>query len=338
MATESTTVAIGCQGGGSHTAFSAGALRTLLPNLPADHEIVAISGTSGGALCATTAWYGLVTAGPEAAADRLGSLWADLSADSPVQRTVNDALVWTERLNSLGFPVPSASPYDVPVSETAQRQLLGTVEQYVDFEAIPDLVDDETSRLLLSAVDVTAGSFEVFEAEQLAPECLLASTAVPTLFPAVEFDETGYWDGLFSQNPPIRNFLAGYPDVDRKPDEIWILQINPTDCEAIPRRSPAIVDRQRELAGNLSLNQEVAFVEQVNEWVDEGLLPGERYKHVDVERITLDRELSHATKLDRDPAFVEDLLETGAREAEAFLAGRGTDVRAVGREDPAPRP
>ena len=44
-------VAIACQGGGSHTAFTAGALSRLLAT-PREAEIVGLSGTSGGAICA----------------------------------------------------------------------------------------------------------------------------------------------------------------------------------------------------------------------------------------------------------------------------------------------
>jgi NTE family protein len=55
-----TKVAIACQGGGSQTAFTAGALRRILrdPELDRSHELVALSGTSGGALCCLLAWYG----------------------------------------------------------------------------------------------------------------------------------------------------------------------------------------------------------------------------------------------------------------------------------------
>ncbi len=43
-------IAIGCQGGGVHTAFTAGALKRVLSEQR--HEIVALSGVSGGAICA----------------------------------------------------------------------------------------------------------------------------------------------------------------------------------------------------------------------------------------------------------------------------------------------
>src|SRR5215212_8673924 len=54
-------VAIACQGGGSHTAFTAGVLKGLLRSgLLQEHEVVALSGTSGGAVCALLAWHNLL--------------------------------------------------------------------------------------------------------------------------------------------------------------------------------------------------------------------------------------------------------------------------------------
>jgi NTE family protein len=62
MTAPRTKVAIACQGGGSQTAFTAGALRRILrdPGFDRDYEVVALSGTSGGALCCLLAWYGLL--------------------------------------------------------------------------------------------------------------------------------------------------------------------------------------------------------------------------------------------------------------------------------------
>ena len=54
-----TKVAIACQGG-SQTAFTAGVLKALCDaHLQDEFEFVRISGTSGGALCATLVWYAL---------------------------------------------------------------------------------------------------------------------------------------------------------------------------------------------------------------------------------------------------------------------------------------
>jgi hypothetical protein len=53
--------AIACQGGGSHTAFTAGLLVGLLADevFWSHHRLVGLSGTSGGAVCASLTWSGL---------------------------------------------------------------------------------------------------------------------------------------------------------------------------------------------------------------------------------------------------------------------------------------
>jgi hypothetical protein len=71
-------VALACEGGGSHTAFTAGVLMRLLR---APVEIVALSGTSGGAVCATLAWRGLVAGDRDEAVRRLEAFWADNASE-----------------------------------------------------------------------------------------------------------------------------------------------------------------------------------------------------------------------------------------------------------------
>jgi NTE family protein len=53
-----TKIAIACQGGGSQTAFTAGAAKALIEHQEAgkEFETVGISGTSGGAVCAALVW------------------------------------------------------------------------------------------------------------------------------------------------------------------------------------------------------------------------------------------------------------------------------------------
>jgi NTE family protein len=53
-----TKIAIACQGGGSQTAFTAGALKALCEaGIKDEFELVSISGTSGGAVCAALLWF-----------------------------------------------------------------------------------------------------------------------------------------------------------------------------------------------------------------------------------------------------------------------------------------
>src|SRR5215207_6769699 len=94
-------VAIACQGGGSHTAFTAGVLKRLLgAEELTGYEVVGLSGTSGGAVCALLAWSALLDGDPAAAGRLLEDFWADNSATTPLEQLVNAWVVWAARLET----------------------------------------------------------------------------------------------------------------------------------------------------------------------------------------------------------------------------------------------
>ena len=114
-----TRVAIACQGGGSHTAFTAGVLKRLLgAEELAGYEVVGLSGTSGGAVCALLAWSALLEGDPAAAGGLLEEFWADNSATTPLEQLVNAWVMWAARLENL-VVLPAVSPYDTYGSVTA---------------------------------------------------------------------------------------------------------------------------------------------------------------------------------------------------------------------------
>lgn len=97
-ADDTTQVAIACQGGGSHTVFTAGVLKRLFQEAeqhPSTYDFVALSGTSGGAVCAAAAWYGLLADGECRAIETLDAIWKGMAATSAVDRATNDWLVKT---------------------------------------------------------------------------------------------------------------------------------------------------------------------------------------------------------------------------------------------------
>ena len=336
-------VAIACQGGGSHTAFTAGALKRLLAD--ERHEVVALSGTSGGAICAVLAWYALLENGGGAAraAELLDSFWRDNSARDFLEAFWNEWFLWVNR--SQGFFVqPAVSPYDTPTSDWAQKQLRQMLTDHVEFRKINSLLKGSSPMLLIGAVDVLSGKFRAFSSrrDEITADMILASTALPTLFKAVHADGGVYWDGLFSQNPPIRELPRA------KPDEIWILQIDPKKRDEEPKSMPDILDRRNELAGNISLYQEVHFLQKMNHLVkklgDQDASPMERtlyvpgeegeedrvYKHIDIRWIRMSMPLDFASKLDRSPSFIRRLMKYGERRAEDFLEQRSA-VPSTGR-------
>ncbi|MGH9177947.1 MAG: patatin-like phospholipase family protein, partial [Acidimicrobiales bacterium] len=161
-----TRVAIACQGGGSHTAFSAGALSTLLAESDR-YNFVAFSGTSGGAIDALLAWCSVVRDGGKTAGQDLWSFWDDMSATSPSDAVLNAWTVHGYRALS-SFVAPEVSPYRFPATEAsgmARRKLRKTIEDHIDFDAIPRIVGEhsgELPMLFVGAVDVLSGRFRVF--------------------------------------------------------------------------------------------------------------------------------------------------------------------------------
>lgn len=366
MPDEPVQVAVACQGGGSHTAFTAGVLRRLLENDQRDYEIIAFTGTSGGALCALIAWYCLHTGDAETARAALSELWEDLAAQDVYDSLLNSSVVNLIRSRQSGHPVFKLSPALNPLTTVATRRIRDAIEAQVDPKTLEDLVADPDEnpppppKLLISAVDAMDGSFEVFtdrpgegsaatdgfgsQIEQrpraLSMDAVFASAAVPDLFEPVRFEDPSdesvheHWDGLLSQNPPIRNLVRG-DRAARKPDEIWVVRINPKARQGGFSALEEINDRRNELVGNLSLHQELYFICKVNQWLEEDVFSEkarEKYKPViireielDEHRLDRDRGLLGASKLDRRPGFIRDLIDLGERQAEEFLDARDHD-------------
>ena len=280
-----------------------------------NYEIVALSGTSGGSICALLAWYGLLMNDTSKAIQLLSSFWRDNSANSFWDRLLNDYLLETNRFFGNIGGTPTISPYSTYASSWARDKLKGLLEKHVDFERIQELVKPSSPMLLVGAVDVLSGEFKAFSSrrDRINVDMILASAALPTLFKAVHTNGGVYWDGLFSQNPPVRELP------DAQPDEIWVIQINPERFESEPKTMPSILNRRNELAGNLSLRQEIFFIEKVNEWIEEGYFPGSKRGIIKVRRIPMLREFAAESKLNRAPGFIRELMAYGEEQAEEFL-------------------
>ena len=328
-------VAIACQGGGSHTAFTAGVLSRLFDGDELDeYEIVGLSGTSGGAVCALLAWTALREGDRHKARALLDGFWADNSASSPVDAAANFWLLWASTLQSAGF-LPAVSPYDLPA--TGLDHFRDLLTRRVDFDRIEADPLGALPLFLVGAVDVLSGQFRAFHSrkERIVPDMILASAAIPTVFPTIHVGDGAYWDGLFSQNPPVHDLL------DARPDELWVIQINPTARADEPKTVLDITDRRNELSGNISLYQELHGIEVIDRLLAEGLLIGDRYKHVTVRILEFARPLSSrllgpTSKLNRDARFIRELMALGEQQAEEFLAvlvferaWRARDVDAV---------
>ena len=160
--------------------------------------------------------------------------------------------------------MPEVSPYHYP--PWGADKLRDTLNECFNFEELRQLARRPGAPTLqIGAVEVLSGLFELFTGEELCAECLLASAAIPELFRAVSVPGRGvFWDGLFSQNPPIHDLAC------HQIDELWVIQINPSTCARVPTETHQILDRRNSLAGNLSMEQELRFIETNNRAIANG--------------------------------------------------------------------
>jgi NTE family protein len=339
-------IAIACQGGGSQTAFTAGVLTAFFKSATHEEkEIVGLSGTSGGAVCAALAWYGLLQAADGDATpveDRLGLFWRDNATKNPMENYLNDILIQYLQLVDGGLlPHWKSSPY-VPLNQFVTSTLAwlmpqfydfkGLLEKHIDFEALPRLMAPSKSPvLLLGAADVLSGQFKTFNSlkDGIQAEMILASAAVPWLFRAVTVHDRAYWDGLFSDNPPTDELVDREAVGDnRVPNQIWVIQINPTSRTALPTSAEAITDRRNEMIGNESLYHDLNRIRLINKLIGRKAFRPEYLKdhHLEPIRIYiiemsrgLQEKLDYTSKLNRNEEFIEHLLADGKRQGRAFL-------------------
>jgi NTE family protein len=275
-------IAIACQGGGSQTAFTAGALKTLCEEqIGQDFDVVGISGTSGGEVCASLLWYSYLK-GERPISTRLLKFWEDNTAQGATEHAINHFIVgWLRLVNSGMMPAFQFSPSS-PAMQMAMQALTagqrkgfadfrGLLETHIDFAEIASWGLRSTRPILMiGASNVKTGALVKFVSSRdiICVEHILASCAVPNIFPAVQIGEGAYWDGLFSDNPPVEELIRPRSmGEENVPDEIWLIKINPTERRQIPLKPNDILDRRNQLEGNISLFQQLSHLELINDMI-----------------------------------------------------------------------
>jgi NTE family protein len=371
--TTKTKIAIACQGGGSQTAFTAGVLSSFFENgVHLKKKIVGLSGTSGGAICASLAWFGLLKAaqGDDTPIQkRIIDFWEDIIAKLPPEAFFDKFVAEMMRLVDKGMLPHYETCPESPFSQMFMSgltsvmprkfftDLKAALEAHIDFEELPTLVKPDSPVLIVGAADVCSGQLKKFNsrAGEIQVESILASAAVPSLFPAVQIGDHYYWDGLFSDNPPMKELVRGiYVGAENMPDELWVIQINPNVMKSVPKTSAETIDRRNQMEGNVSLMQNLEFIEFYN-WllreklVDQKALVAKfgtsRTKPVTVRFVHISPELQstldYVSKLSRQPAKIYELIEEGKKQGQNFLEslsregdGKPEPARANRRAEP----
>ncbi len=229
------------QGGGSHGAFTWGVLDRLLEE--AQLRIVAISGTSAGAMNAAVLADGWTEGGAEGARAALDRYWQKVSraaAFSPLQRSPLDRLMgrWTLDTSpaymAMDLMSRVLSPYDLnPLGLNPLRRIL--VES-IDF----DRLARSPIKLFVTATSVHTGRARIFRNAEITADVLLASACLPTMFRAIDIDGEPYWDGGYAGNPTITPLIR-----ESDAHDTILVQINPRERPETPRSAAEILNRRR---------------------------------------------------------------------------------------------
>ncbi|MDP1748200.1 MAG: patatin-like phospholipase family protein [Reyranella sp.] len=360
-------IAVACQGGGSQTAFTAGALKTLCEaRVGEEFEVVSISGTSGGAVCATLLWYAYMK-GERPVWERMMKFWAENTAQGPLEHAINHYIVESMRLVNAGLlPTFQMSPSSPVMRATMEMMTAGQRKGFADFRGLLESHIDfaeiaawgprpQRPVLILGAANVTSGALAKFVSnhEPIRVEHVLASCAVPSIFPAVQIGKDAYWDGLFSDNPPVEELIRPRSvGPENVPDEIWLIKINPTARLQVPVKPGEIIDRRNQLEGNISLFQQLGHLELINDMILADAFRPEflsqfdikapvripKSFHTDQDRpyhipcIEMPAELQdlldYEGKIDRGSDNIGRLIAEGEKAAAVFLRDRAAAVAA----------
>jgi NTE family protein len=318
------------QGGGAHGAFTWGVLDQLLTD--GRIAIDGISGTSAGALNAVMLADGLARGGAQDARKHLADFWraASFGGHLPeLQRSV------VERLFSF-VPRPGAavppwlgafsqlwSPYDLnPLNINPLKEL---IERFVDFELIRA---DSDRPLFISATNVRTGEPRVFSRAEITAEVVMASACLPLLFRAVEIEGESYWDGGYSNNPPLLPFIRAPADAD-----LLIVQINPRERDKVPVNAREIMSRTNEITFNAAQSAELRTIDLINRLIDQGWLRrgagNGGCRGLRLHRIVMadaGETFSPHSRLNNDFEFFERLHKLGQRATRRFLDTHFDDI------------
>jgi NTE family protein len=311
------------QGGGSHGAFTWGVLDRLLEETWLD--VVAISGTSAGAMNAAVLADGWTAGGAKGAREALDQYWHRVSraaAFSPLQRSPLDRLMGRWTLDTSPAYVFTDlmsrlfSPYDLPVDYNPLRKVLA---ESIDFERLAR----SEIKLFITATRVRTGRGRIFRNAEITADVLLASACLPTMFRAIEIDGEPYWDGGFAGNPTITPLVRESGAYDT-----ILVQINPTEIPEDPRTAAEILNRLNEISFNSPLMKELRMIALLRQAADPGSGEGARWARMRMHRIKSDIliKFGASSKLNAEWEFVSMLRAEGRLAASEFLERHGEDI------------
>jgi NTE family protein len=215
-------IALVLQGGGALGAYQAGVYQALQE---ANIEPDWICGVSIGAINSA------IIAGnpPERRLERLHTFWDRITSrkiwhytpDGDIYRKARNlaSSFMTTTLGQPGFFAPHATnPWLSPAGARTATSYYDTAPlresllELVDF----DMINQKKIRLAVGAVNVLSGNFIYFDnaRDEIVPEHIMASGALPPALPMVKVGTDHFWDGGIVSNTPLQHLLDQEDDLN----------------------------------------------------------------------------------------------------------------------------
>ena len=294
-------IGLALQGGGSHGAFTWGVLDRLLELDENELGFESICGTSAGAINAVVMTYGMHVGGRIKAKELLEKLWLDISK-SGFKLTYPFIEHFTNIFSPYQFNPLNLNP------------LKTIINDLVDFD---DLRKSKI-KLFICATNVKTNQGKIFRTSQININSVMASTALPSMFQAVEIDGEYYWDGGYMGNPPLSPLI-----LNSKISDLLLIKLNSININYLPTSAKDISDRVTEICFNSSLMNEMKMIQLRNEMIRDGIDLG-KYgnKEIFVHSIsgyeTLGK-LDYSSKMTTELSFLLKLKNAGRQVADKWI-------------------
>jgi NTE family protein len=295
------TIGLALQGGGSHGAFAWGVLDRLLELDEKDLGFESVCGTSAGAVNAVVMTYGMHVGGRIKAKELLEKLWLTIAQQG----------VFKMNYPFIEYFTQIVSPYQFnPFNYNPLKKIVSDIVNF-------DELRKTKTKLFICATNVKTNQGKIFRTSGITLDSVMASTALPTFFQAVNIDGEYYWDGGYMGNPPLS------PLISTKTTDLLLIKLNSINIDNLPISAKDINDRVTEICFNSSLMNEMKMIELRNELIRSGLDLG-KYgnKEIFVHSIsgydTLGK-LDYSTKINTELCFLLKLKNAGRAAADKWI-------------------
>lgn len=198
-------------------------------------------------------------------------------------------------------------------------RLRALVEEEIDWGAVADA----SIELRFTAVDVCHGERVLFDNATAGPDALLASTAIPLVFPTEQVGEHHLWDGGLLTSTPLQ------PAIEAGAREIYAILNDPVGRTAHhpPGNLQEALDRVIDIVNERALRRDLRRAEEINELVRQGQAAD--YWHLIHFHVFAPEEPLDVSVLSFDEADAERLWRCGYDDAHAVLEGLHDDQEAL---------